>query len=248
MRILLANDDGYDAYGIYAIARALSQSHQVTVVAPKHNKSCASHSATFFKPMTAKRILDYDWTCYSLDGTPVDCVMLGLVELGKTEQFDLVITGINDVPNLGSDVIYSGTVQQAIEAERWGVPAIAVSGNLKDTANIDKAAQWVADNIDYLYKLSKICSISVNIPRHVREDYAYRIAPLGVQFYDDHYLSQVIDDTTTEYTLVGQVIKDKDQPFLSDISYYAQGYVAISPIKLLFNEDGVVDRLKEVQR
>ncbi len=248
MKILIANDDGYDAYGLYAIATALSQRHDVTVVAPQHNRSCASHSATFFKPMLAKRVLDYDWTCYSLDGTPVDCVMLGLVELGKVEQFDLVVTGINDVPNLGTDITYSGTVQQALEAERWGVPAIAVSGNLKESGLIDKAAEWVSDNIDYLYNLAKKCSISINIPRHVRDDYDYRICPLGVQYYDDHFESKTIDDVTLEYTLVGQVLKDKEQPFPSDITYYSQGYIAISPIALLFNDAAHLAALLEVSR
>ncbi len=248
MRILLANDDGYDAYGICSIARELSKEHEIVVVAPHLNKSCASHSASFFKPILCKQIFDFDWQCYSFHGTPVDCVILGLAEIGKDKPFDLVITGINDVPNLANDIVFSGTVQQAIEADRWGVPSIAISGHLKETEEIDRASKWFVDNLPYLYNMAKISAISINIPHHVREDYACKICPLGLQIYNNHYLSNKIDDITTQYTLVGEVQKDIPQPYLSDVTYYTQGYLTISPIKLWLNDDNLIEKLEEVSK
>ena len=123
MRILISNDDGYEAKGIKQLSKSLSEIAEVIVVAPNKNKSAASSSLTLGKPL--KPIL-IDKNIYAIDATPSDCVHLALCGFIK-ESIDLVVTGINFGANLGDDVIYSGTVAGAIEGRFLGLPSIAIS-------------------------------------------------------------------------------------------------------------------------
>ncbi|TBR43468.1 5'/3'-nucleotidase SurE [Marinomonas agarivorans] len=123
MRILIANDDGLEAKGIQVLAQSLSSLYDVVVVAPDRNRSGASNSLTLTRPLQPRCIRQGQ---YSVDGTPTDCVNLALSGV-IDGQFDLVISGINHGPNLGDDVLYSGTVAAAMEARHLGLPAFAVS-------------------------------------------------------------------------------------------------------------------------
>ena len=127
MRILMVNDDGYASYGIKRLAERLSAEHEVTVIAPAKCNSGMAHAMTFGKPIFLKKIEKYPTECYSLSGTPADCVKFGM-EFIK-EKIDLVISGINTEPNIGTTVVYSGTAAAAMEASLYKVKAIAVSAN-----------------------------------------------------------------------------------------------------------------------
>lgn len=123
MRILLSNDDGYLAPGLAALAEALAPLGEITVVAPERNRSGASNSLTLDRPLSLKKAHN---GFYYVNGTPTDCVHLAVT--GMLDQVpDLVVSGINDGPNMGDDTIYSGTVAAATEGYLLGVPAIAVS-------------------------------------------------------------------------------------------------------------------------
>ena len=123
MKILISNDDGIEAQGIKTLTEYLSKDHEVIVVAPSENKSAASSSLTLNKPLQPIKVDD---NIYSIDATPSDCVHLALCGfLG--DDIDLVVTGINFGPNLGDDVIYSGTVAGAIEGRFLGLPSVAIS-------------------------------------------------------------------------------------------------------------------------
>jgi 5'-nucleotidase len=123
MRILLSNDDGYQAPGIVSLAKALSDFAEVTVVAPDRDRSGASNSLTLLNPLRAKRA---DNGFIFVDGTPTDCVHLALTGLLDFEP-DIVVSGVNAGANLGDDVLYSGTVAAAMEGRFLGLPAMAVS-------------------------------------------------------------------------------------------------------------------------
>ena len=112
MHLLLSNDDGYQAPGLVAMAQSLNEIARISVVAPHIDRSAASNSLTLQMPLRANEVKQ-GW--YKVDGTPTDCVHLGLTGLLKDEP-DMVVSGINCGPNLGDDVIYSGTVAAAIEA------------------------------------------------------------------------------------------------------------------------------------
>lgn len=123
MRILLSNDDGVHAPGIRALAEELSALGQIEVIAPDRNRSGASNSLTLTLPLKVHQL---DNGYYSVDGTPTDCVHLGITGFLQS-KVDMVVSGINDGANLGDDVLYSGTVAAAMEGRFLGLPALAVS-------------------------------------------------------------------------------------------------------------------------
>ncbi len=126
MRILLSNDDGIHAPGIQTLARALREFADVQVVAPDRNRSGASNSLTLETPLRTFNHENGDIAVQM--GTPTDCVFLGVNKLMQPRP-DIVVSGINAGPNLGDDVIYSGTVAAAMEGRHLGLPALAVSLN-----------------------------------------------------------------------------------------------------------------------
>lgn len=123
MHIMVTNDDGIHAAGIKALASALAELGQVTVVAPDRERSAAGHSLTLHSPL---RVFELREGFYAVDGTPTDCVNMGIHSLLPSRP-DLVVSGINHGSNLGDDITYSGTVAAAIEATLMGIPAIAIS-------------------------------------------------------------------------------------------------------------------------
>ncbi|MGY3804081.1 5'/3'-nucleotidase SurE [Pigmentibacter ruber] len=129
MHLLLCNDDGYKAKGIQILAKYLnSLGHKITVVAPNGERSAQSHAMTFYQPVKITEISSNE---YAVDGTPADCVALGLSKLLKENPPDFVISGINHGLNVGIDVNYSGTVGAATEAALMGYKAIAVSADIE---------------------------------------------------------------------------------------------------------------------
>jgi 5'-nucleotidase len=137
VKILVSNDDGFDAQGIKILRQYLSKDHTVVVVAPNENKSASSSSLTLNR---ALQPIEIEKNIYSVDATPSDCVHLALSGF-LDESFDLLVTGINFGANLGDDVIYSGTVAGAIEGRFLGLPSLAISlasweGEHFDTAGI----------------------------------------------------------------------------------------------------------------
>lgn len=139
MRILLSNDDGYQAPGLNCLAEALRETNEIHVVAPERDRSGASNSLTLDYPLRPRRA---DNGFVFVDGTPTDCVHLAVTGLLKDEP-DIVISGINSGANLGDDVIYSGTVAAAMEGRFLGLPAIAVSLVMANEAHFETAAAVV---------------------------------------------------------------------------------------------------------
>ena len=123
MNIMVTNDDGIHAPGILALAKAMKELGSVTVVAPDRERSAAGHSLTLHSPLRIFKLRE-GW--YAVDGTPTDCVNMGIHNMLPVSP-DLVVSGINHGANLGDDVTYSGTVAAAMEANLMGIPAIAFS-------------------------------------------------------------------------------------------------------------------------
>ena len=162
MRILLSNDDGYYAPGIAALATALSQNAEVTVVAPERDRSGASNSLTLDRPLSLRRAVN---GFYYVNGTPTDCVHMAVTGLFDTLP-DMVISGINSGANMGDDTIYSGTVAAATEGFLLGIPSIAVSLSGREEAHYETAA-WVAAQLVERFRaapLSYPVLLNVNVP------------------------------------------------------------------------------------
>lgn len=162
MRILLSNDDGYRADGLSALATALAESHDISVVAPERDRSGASNSLTLERALrahTAENGFVY------VNGTPTDCVHLAITGLLEEEP-DMVISGINSGANMGDDVLYSGTVAAAMEGRFLGLPAIAVSMGSFDPKHYDSAARAVVQMVEQLqtHPLKQDSILNINVP------------------------------------------------------------------------------------
>ncbi|MFP4497664.1 MAG: 5'/3'-nucleotidase SurE [Vulcanimicrobiota bacterium] len=144
-KILVTNDDGFDAPGITALALAMQELGEVTVVAPDRERSAIGHGLTFFRPLRIHQEADLEKArVFSSDGTPTDCVLLGVHAVLENTP-DLVVSGINRGPNLGDDITYSGTVSAALEAAIQKIPAMAVSLSTFDSkAHYETAAHFAA--------------------------------------------------------------------------------------------------------
>jgi 5'-nucleotidase len=162
MHILLSNDDGYSAPGLVALANALKDHADVTVVAPERNRSGASNSLTLDRPL---RVGKSESGFYKVDGTPTDCVHLAITGLLDREP-DMVIAGINHGANLGDDVIYSGTVAAATEGRFLGLPAIAVSLAGINPVHFDSAARVAVSLLQQVrrHPLPSDTILNVNVP------------------------------------------------------------------------------------
>jgi len=162
MKILVSNDDGFQASGIVTLAKVLADIATVTVVAPDRNRSAASNSLTLDAPL---RVQQGENGFYYVNGTPTDCVHLAITGLLETEP-DMVVAGINAGANLGDDVLYSGTVAAATEGRFMGLPAIAVSLVGNTCSHYDTAAQVVLKLIRQMQAkpLSADMLLNVNVP------------------------------------------------------------------------------------
>ena len=162
MHILITNDDGYSARGIKILAQELAQVAEVSVVAPERNKSGASNSLTLMRPL---RVECLRGGSYYVDGTPTDCVHLALSGLLESQP-DMVVSGINAGPNLGDDVLYSGTVAAAMEGRYLGLPAIAVSLAGKPATHFETAAVITRRVIERLVHspLPDDTLLNINVP------------------------------------------------------------------------------------
>ena len=144
MKILISNDDGYQATGIQSLIKELKKISDVIVVAPDRNRSGSSSSLTLDKAVKVSKV-DNDF--YYIDGTPTDCVHIALTGLIDFVP-DLVVSGINNGPNMGDDTIYSGTVAAAMEGYLLNIPSFAVSMGSDDPKNFNTAAKVTADLIN----------------------------------------------------------------------------------------------------
>lgn len=164
MHILISNDDGYDAPGLHALAQALrNQYHTVTIVAPLNNVSGCGMALSLRKPIDVEQRSE---ELFIVDGTPADCVYLGLQNL-VTEPVDLVISGINNGANLSDDIFYSGTFSAAMEARRLFLPSIALSVTSHDVKHYETAAYVatsLANEIPRLEYKSLLAVLNVNVP------------------------------------------------------------------------------------
>ena len=144
MHILLTNDDGIQAPGLWALYNSLVKNHSISVIAPDREQSAIGHAITLNQPLRATRVsMNGNCPAYAVSGTPADCVKLGVLELLESKP-DMLISGINPGANVGVNVNYSGTVAAAKEAALYGITALAVSSMGPETHHYGDAAAFVA--------------------------------------------------------------------------------------------------------
>lgn len=229
MKILVTNDDGWQAPGIQALAEAMRNLGDVTVVAPDRNCSAASNSLTLTHPIRAKQQSD---AVYSVQGTPVDCVNIALNGLLDWRP-DLVVSGINSGPNLGDDVVYSGTVAAAMEGRFHGVPAIAFS-LAGHTEQYDGAAETALEIVTRFMAnpLSGENLLNINIPAVPADKISGTVATrLGNRHRAQNLIVQ--DDPRGERIFwIGPVGDSADDKEGTDFHAIANNQVSVTPIEV----------------
>jgi 5'-nucleotidase len=248
-QILLTNDDGIESPGLSLLLQALKPVADITVFAPDHNWSAAGHTKTMHKPLRVER---YTPACqpreglgtekespftgvdaFTTTGAPSDCVALALLGLAPHPP-DLVVSGINQGPNLGHDVTYSGTVAAAMEAVISGVPAVAVSLDSYDTPDFALAAQIAARIVAHVLEkgLPAGSFLNVNVPAlPVGEIAGVAVTRLGRRVYRD-LLVKRRDPRGRPYYWIGGEPPSGYQDQGTDIWAVGHGYVSITPIHL----------------
>lgn len=228
MRVLVTNDDGYDAPGLAALVRAFAPRAEVVVVAPERQQSAQSHAFTLHKPL---RVTEHGPGRLSLSGTPADCAYAGIH--GLVERPDFVVSGINHGPNLGTDVHYSGTVAAAREAVLQGVPSIAaslVAGQRSDPLYWDEAAAWVLRIAEQAWQrgLPPGTFLNVNVP-NVAQARGLRVTGLGHRNYAKSVESRT-DPRGNRYVWLGGRPVEPNAPPDGDVRFAGEGYVTVTPL------------------
>ncbi|MBQ3234559.1 MAG: 5'/3'-nucleotidase SurE [Clostridia bacterium] len=244
MNILVCNDDGIFSEGILTLANILKEKHQITVFAPTGNRSGFSRSMSFHKDLEIRKVDAISGVeCYSVSGTPSDCVKFAVTAFDK--KFDLVVSGINGGPNLGSDIFYSGTVNACFEANVENIPAIAFSNVALSNFNFKENAKTINAIIDNLIKLSSgKYVLNVNMPNlPFSEVKGVKLCPAGVCKYSDGYVST----GDGVYRLIGEPIKPTEADFGTDVYYSAKGYVTVSPLSPRVNNVEVLKDLEDIK-
>ncbi len=232
MKILVSNDDGIDAPGINALAKALKEIGEVIVVAPRTEQSAVGHKITMQNPLrVTKYFKNGDFFGYAVDGTPADCIKMGIRNIMK-EQPDIVVSGINHGANTAISIIYSGTVSAAREAAIMDVPAIAISvtdHGVKDFEYAGKVAKHVtklvAEN-----GLPDGTLLNVNIPNLPESEIkGIKVTTQSKAKWDDIYEERIDPYGRSYFWLTGNLVEvesDKD----TDQNMVKQNYVAVTPI------------------
>lgn len=270
MRVLITNDDGIEAPGLRALLRAIKPLAQVTVFAPDHNWSAAGHTKTMHKPL---RVSEYTFANRSLDaaqsrpsnsskspmdetpeegvvaytttGAPSDCVALALLGI-LHDKPDLVVSGINQGPNLGHDLTYSGTVAAAMEAVIFGLPAVAISLDSYDHHDFDYASRVAALIVRWVIErgLPAGTFLNVNVPcRPPAEIAGVTVTRLGRRVYRDVLIERQ-DPRGRPYYWIGGEPPGGHLDEGTDIWAVANGYVSITPIHLDMTAHDLIPKLE----
>jgi len=222
MKVLISNDDGIFAPGIEALVKAFSAAgHEVFVCAPDSQRSAASHSLTIGRPLTVKETrMDGAKKAWAIGGTPADCVKLGLTVL--CPEAEAVVSGVNKGYNVGTDILYSGTVAAAMEGAICGRPALAVSQHERREEYESAAALAVHEFSKLIEKgLAPLSVLNLNYPEH-GEAKGLVSAVMGQLFYNENYTPTVNEMGETVYTLRGEVRNDIPQS--DDYERLGEGY------------------------
>jgi len=239
----VSNDDGFRATGIRVLREALATLAEVTVVAPDRNRSGASNSLTLDVPL---RVYESEPGVYFVPGTPTDCVHLAISGLFDFEH-DMVVSGVNDGPNLGDDVLYSGTVAAAVEGRFLGLPTIAVSLCTGSTAGGHFATGAEVARLLVAQLLAKPLQptliLNVNVPDVPFEQLrGFRASRLGYRHRSAPVMRAQDPRGRTVYW-VGPAGPEQDAGPGTDFDTVAQGYVSVTPLQIDLTRHGALPEL-----
>ncbi|HEX4964679.1 MAG TPA: 5'/3'-nucleotidase SurE [Thermoanaerobaculia bacterium] len=243
-RILITNDDGIFSEGIKLLAASLSAlaEVEVVVVAPDREQSATGHALTLSRPLRMQKV-EENW--YAVDGTPTDCVNLGILSLLKDRPPDLVCSGINFGLNLGDDVTYSGTVSATFEGTLLGIPSVAFSQEVGEGFSFHAAADFARRLVEVLLKeeLPRDLLLNVNVPagpiqgvsftklgrRVYKQSVIEKLDPRGRKYYWIAGTPQWKRAAGTDFEAISQS-RVSVTPLHLDLTYYP-GLESLSPLR-----------------
>jgi 5'-nucleotidase len=261
MKLLISNDDGIFSLGVRTLANTLAEAgHDVTVVCPDRERSATGHGLTLHDPIRAERVESIfhsaikAWSC---SGTPSDCVKLALGAL-IDEPLDLVLSGINHGSNLGTDILYSGTVSAAMEGVIEGIPSIAFSLASHASQEFQAAAMFAQRLITQISKhpLPEVMLLNVNVPPIKPEEIAgVVITRQGIRRYFDTFEKRIDPRGKTYYWLAGEVLEDVEQPahlhlppdIPTDVQAIRDNYITVTPLQYNLTDTAGVNSLQELK-
>ena len=231
MIILATNDDGIHSKGMTALARALQGVGVVFVVAPDREKSAVAHSLTLHRPLRVEKIKK---NFYAVDGTPADCVHLGVNAI-LPERLRLIVSGINKGGNLGDDITYSGTVSAAFEGTLLGIPSFAISLVSRSHFKFDVAASFAAKVARQIVEkgLLKDTLLNINVPNLDKEKIkTYKITQQGRWVHNKSAVIEKVDPRGKKYYWIGggELVFDKRRG--TDFEAVSRGCIYITPLHL----------------
>jgi 5'-nucleotidase len=249
MNILLTNDDGIYAHGLWVLHQKLARTHTVTVIAPDRERSAVGHGITLHEPIRAHDVqINGNQNGFAVTGTPADCVKLGVTEI-LPQAPDIVISGINPGANVGADINYSGTVAAAKEAALNGLPAMAVSMRGPRVTHYDTAAQFAAELAADIQArgLPFGTCLNVNIPDQPMS----AIAGVVISRQEFERLSESFERRTdprnrTYYWQGRETPKDSGALDI-DGTALARNYISVTPIKCDLTDYNMIETLKDWQ-
>jgi 5'-nucleotidase len=247
--IVVTNDDGIYSEGISKLAKALNKIAKVTIVAPDRERSATGHAITVHHPLrvTPVKLKENDEIeSFMVNGTPSDCVKLAVEAVFDTPP-DLIFSGINRGPNLGTDVIYSGTVSAAIEGAILGVPAVAISVAEFETPLYDSAAAFATKLAKRILEtgLSKNTILNVNVPSiPVNDINGVAVTHLGYRRYRNTFEKRLDPRGKVYYWMAGEVVEDPID-INSDIGAIKNNMISITPVHFNLTKFDLINEIKQ---
>ena len=247
MKILLTNDDGFDAENIKSLYKELNKNHEVWIVAPKNNCSGMSAAISYLNEIEVMKIDD---RIYAVDGTPADCSYLGLLSIVDFE-FDIVVSGINHGANIGNDVLYSGTVGAAVGGRNLKYPPIAISVASYDAKDIEFVTKKSVELIEKIVSSNEIFNgkvININFP-DINEEEFKGVLATGLSKRGIPAKPVKIDNQDSKesyryrYNLSGEPLKDN---FMTDAEAIKNGYVSVSALDYSLNSSSFIKDISKL--
>ena len=243
MRILVSNDDGPHGPGLIPLIEAMKKLGEVFVIVPDRQMSASSHAITLNKPM---RLIRKKKNFYTLTGTPADCVRFGIIEILK-DKVDLVVSGINDGPNMGEDCIYSGTVAAAREGAILGFPSFAVSLISNGNNRFKLAAKYTLEIIkkSLKVKMPKYSLININVPD--KDDIkGIAVSKMGRRIYNDN-VDERTDSRGYKYYWISGKQASGHPLENTDIPLSEKKYITVTPLKVDQSDISYLKKLKAIK-
>jgi 5'-nucleotidase len=246
MKLLLTNDDGIYAEGLWALHEHLSRTHTVTVVAPDRERSAVGHGITLQQPLRAETVtVNGCGVGIAVTGTPADCVKLAIIELMETRP-DMVVSGINPGANIGININYSGTVSAAKEAALYGIPAVAASIHGRSGRHYGEASRFIGRLISRVLSRKLPCGtfLNVNFPDLPLVEIAgVRVSRQALSILSENFEKRK-DPRDQHYFWQGCDSQTVFEHPETDGAVLSKNYISITPIKCDMTDYDMMETLK----